>query len=41
VLVAQGALSFQLWTGRTAPIQTMRDAARALDGAPPAPARRR
>jgi shikimate dehydrogenase len=41
VLVAQGALSFQLWTGRTAPIQTMRDAARALDPAAPTPARRR
>lgn len=29
VLVAQGALSFELWTGRDAPIDVMRDAARA------------
>jgi shikimate dehydrogenase len=29
VLVAQGALSFELWTGRRAPLQVMRDAARA------------
>ena len=33
VLVAQGALSFRLWTGRDAPIQTMREAARAADAA--------
>jgi shikimate dehydrogenase len=41
VLVAQGALSFRLWTGRDAPIQTMREAARAADADVPAPARRR
>jgi len=41
VLVAQGALSFRLWTGRDAPIQTMREAARAADADAPAPARRR
>jgi shikimate dehydrogenase len=29
VLVAQGALSFELWTGRAAPLQAMREAARA------------
>jgi shikimate dehydrogenase len=29
ILVAQGALSLQLWTGRKAPLQVMRDAARA------------
>jgi shikimate dehydrogenase len=29
VLVAQGALSFELWTGRDAPLQVMREAARA------------
>jgi shikimate dehydrogenase len=28
VLVAQGALSFELWTGRTAPVEVMRRAAR-------------
>lgn len=28
VLVAQGALSLQMWTGRTAPLQVMRSAAR-------------
>jgi len=28
VLVAQGALSLELWTGRKAPLQTMREAAR-------------
>jgi shikimate dehydrogenase len=28
VLVAQGALSFELWTGRQAPLQLMRDAVR-------------
>jgi shikimate dehydrogenase len=41
VLVAQGALSFQLWTGRDAPIETMREAARAFETAatPPAPRR--
>jgi shikimate dehydrogenase len=41
VLVAQGALSFQLWTGRDAPIETMREAARAFDTAAKAPARQR
>jgi shikimate dehydrogenase len=34
VLVAQGALSFELWTGRAAPVEVMRRAAHALD--PPA-----
>jgi shikimate dehydrogenase len=29
ILVAQGALSFELWTGRQAPLNAMRDAARA------------
>ncbi len=29
VLVAQGALSFELWTGHEAPIDVMREAARA------------
>jgi len=29
ILVAQGALSLELWTGRKAPLQVMRDAARA------------
>jgi shikimate dehydrogenase len=29
ILVAQGALSFELWTGREAPLQAMREAARA------------
>jgi shikimate dehydrogenase len=33
VLVAQGALSLRLWTGRDAPIQTMREAARASNPA--------
>jgi len=33
VLVAQGALSFELWTGRQAPVEVMRRAARAADGA--------
>jgi shikimate dehydrogenase len=28
ILVAQGALSFELWTGRQAPLQVMRDAVR-------------
>jgi shikimate dehydrogenase len=41
VLVAQGALSLQLWTGREAPIETMREAARAFDTATTAPARER
>jgi shikimate dehydrogenase len=36
VLVAQGALSFELWTGRAAPLQVMRSAARDLDDAPQA-----
>ncbi len=34
VLVAQGALSFTSWTGRAAPLEVMRQAARAA-GAPP------
>jgi shikimate dehydrogenase len=29
VLVHQGALSLEIWTGRTAPLAAMRDAARA------------
>ncbi len=29
ILVRQGALSFTLWTGRPAPLQTMRAAVRA------------
>jgi shikimate dehydrogenase len=33
VLVAQGALSFELWTGRQAPVEVMRHAAREQDGA--------
>ena len=41
VLVAQGALSLRLWTGRDAPVQTMREAARAFDPAAPEPARQR
>jgi hypothetical protein len=28
ILVAQGALSFELWTGRRAPLEVMREAAR-------------
>jgi shikimate dehydrogenase len=32
VLVAQGALSFELWTGREPPIEVMRRAAREWDG---------
>jgi shikimate dehydrogenase len=32
ILVAQGALSFELWTGRAAPRDVMRTAARAEDG---------
>ncbi len=31
ILVAQGALSFRLWTGREPPLEVMRDAARAPD----------
>jgi shikimate dehydrogenase len=31
ILVAQGALSFELWTGRKAPLEVMRRAARADD----------
>ena len=31
VLVAQGALSLELWTGRSAPVEVMRRAARAAD----------
>jgi shikimate dehydrogenase len=34
VLVAQGALSFELWTGRPAPLEVMRRAARREDAAP-------
>ena len=33
ILVAQGALSFELWTGRAAPLQVMRSAARDHDNA--------
>jgi shikimate dehydrogenase len=33
ILVAQGALSFELWTGRAAPLEVMRRAARNLQGA--------
>jgi shikimate dehydrogenase len=29
ILVAQGAISFELWTGRKAPVGAMRQAARA------------
>jgi shikimate dehydrogenase len=32
ILVAQGAISFELWTGRGAPREVMRDAARQPDG---------
>jgi len=32
VLVAQGALSFEMWTGRRAPIEVMRTAARSYHG---------
>jgi shikimate dehydrogenase len=32
ILLAQGALSFELWTGRAAPVDVMRRAARAPDG---------
>jgi shikimate dehydrogenase len=34
VLVAQGALSFELWTGRPAPLEVMRLAARREDAVP-------
>jgi shikimate dehydrogenase len=34
VLVAQGALSFEIWTGRRAPLEVMRRAARGQVGAP-------
>jgi shikimate dehydrogenase len=34
ILVAQGALSFELWTGRPAPLEVMRRAARQEDAAP-------
>jgi len=34
VLVAQGALSFELWTGRKPPLPVMRAAARAPDALP-------
>jgi shikimate dehydrogenase len=33
ILLAQGALSFELWTGRTAPLEVMRRAARGQDAA--------
>jgi shikimate dehydrogenase len=33
ILVAQGALSFELWTGRRAPLEVMRQAARWPEGA--------
>jgi shikimate dehydrogenase len=33
ILVAQGALSFELWTGRAAPLEVMRRAARDQNGA--------
>jgi shikimate dehydrogenase len=33
LLVAQGALSLELWTGRHAPLEVMRDAARVANGA--------
>ena len=35
ILVAQGALSFELWTGRSAPLDVMRAAARERAHAPP------
>ena len=31
ILVAQGALSFELWTGRSAPLEVMLAAARGQD----------
>jgi shikimate dehydrogenase len=34
ILLAQGALSFELWTGRTAPLEVMRSAARGGESAP-------
>jgi shikimate dehydrogenase len=34
ILVAQGALSFELWTGQQAPVDVMRRAARDSDEAP-------
>ena len=34
ILVRQGALSFEIWTGREPPLQTMRDAARARPDRP-------
>ncbi len=34
VLVAQGALSLELWTGRAAPVEVMSRAARGVDEAP-------
>jgi shikimate dehydrogenase len=35
ILLAQGALSFELWTGRAAPLEAMRRAARGQDAAHP------
>src|SRR6185437_16163367 len=35
ILVQQGALSFEGWTGRAAPVQVMREAARACGTSPP------
>jgi shikimate dehydrogenase len=32
ILVAQGSLSFELWTGRSAPLEIMRDAVRGPEG---------
>ncbi len=37
VLVRQGALSFQAWTGLEAPIDVMRDSARATSPTPMTP----
>jgi shikimate dehydrogenase len=34
ILLAQGALSFELWTGRRPPVEVMRRAAREEDGSP-------
>lgn len=40
VLVQQGALSYESWTGRAADLDVMRQAARDFDAPPPAPATR-